>query len=51
VLVGLPAGLCALVMIGTFVLVPMMGITGAGWAWLGAQCVVAAGVLLHRRMA
>ncbi len=51
VLVGLPAGLCTLVMIGTFVLVPMMGITGAGWAWLGAQCVVAAGVLLRRRMA
>jgi O-antigen/teichoic acid export membrane protein len=50
VLVGLPAGLCALVMIGTFVLVPMMGIAGAGWAWLGAQCVVAAAVLLHRRM-
>jgi O-antigen/teichoic acid export membrane protein len=50
VLVGLPATLCALVIIGTVVLVPMIGITGAGWAWLGAQCVVAAGVLLRRRM-
>jgi O-antigen/teichoic acid export membrane protein len=50
VLVGLPATLCALVMIGTFTLVPIMGITGAGWAWLGAQCVLAAGVLLRRRM-
>jgi O-antigen/teichoic acid export membrane protein len=49
VLVGLPAGLCVLVMTGTFVLVPMMGITGAGWAWLGAQCLVAAVVLLRRR--
>lgn len=51
VLVGLPVGLCALVMTGTFVLVPMMGITGAGWAWLGAQCLVAGVVLLRRRMA
>jgi O-antigen/teichoic acid export membrane protein len=51
VLVGLPAGLCALVMIGTFVLVPLMGITGAGCAWLGAQCLVAGVVLLRRRMA
>lgn len=50
VLVGLPAALCALVMLGTFTLVPIMGITGAGWAWLGAQCILAAGVLLRRRM-
>lgn len=48
VLVGLPAGLCALVIVGTVVLVPMMGITGAGWAWLGAQCLVAVVVLVHR---
>jgi O-antigen/teichoic acid export membrane protein len=48
VLVGLPAGLCAAVIIGTVVLVPLMGITGAGWAWLGAQCVVAVVVLLYR---
>jgi O-antigen/teichoic acid export membrane protein len=51
VLVGLPAGLCALVIIGTVVLVPMIGITGAGWAWLGAQCLAAAVVLLRRRLA
>ena len=48
-LIGLPAALCALVMTGTFVLVPLVGITGAGWAWLGAQCLVAALVLLRRR--
>ena len=51
VLVGQPAALCVLVVTGTVVLVPMMGITGAGWAWLGAQCVVAALVLVRRRMA
>lgn len=51
VLVGQPAALCALVIVGTVVLVPMIGITGAGWAWLGAQCLVAAAVLLQRRMA
>ncbi|GAA0948573.1 hypothetical protein GCM10009559_48310 [Pseudonocardia zijingensis] len=51
VLVGQPAALCALVITGTVVLVPMIGITGAGWAWLGGQCLVAAGILVRRRLA
>jgi hypothetical protein len=33
------------------VLVPTMGINGAEWAWLGAQSVAAAAILLHRRRA
>jgi O-antigen/teichoic acid export membrane protein len=49
VLVGLPATLSAAVILGTVVLVPAMGVTGAGWAWLVAQSVLAAVILLRRR--
>jgi O-antigen/teichoic acid export membrane protein len=48
VLVGLPAALSVSVFAGTVILVPMMGITGAGWAWLTAQSVLAAVILLRR---
>ncbi|OZM84110.1 lipopolysaccharide biosynthesis protein [Pseudonocardia sp. MH-G8] len=48
---GLPAATSAAVIVGTLVLVPAMGITGAGWAWLAAQSVAAAVILLHRRKA
>jgi O-antigen/teichoic acid export membrane protein len=51
VLVGQPAALSVMVIVGTVVLVPEMGVTGAGWAWLVAQCVLAAVVLLRRRKA
>jgi O-antigen/teichoic acid export membrane protein len=46
---GLPAATSAAVIAGTLVLIPAIGITGAGWAWLGAQSVAAAVILLHRR--
>jgi O-antigen/teichoic acid export membrane protein len=48
---GLPAATSAAVITGTLVLIPTMGITGAGWAWLAAQSVAAAAVLLYRRRA
>ena len=48
---GLPAATSAAVITGTLVLIPTMGITGAGWAWLTAQSVAAAAILLHRRRA
>jgi O-antigen/teichoic acid export membrane protein len=50
VLIGVPAALSVAVFTGTLVLVPTMGITGAGWAWLAAQCVLAAVILLRRRV-
>jgi Na+-driven multidrug efflux pump len=50
VLIGVPAALSVAVFAGTLVLVPTMGITGAGWAWLAAQCVLAAVILLRRRV-
>jgi len=46
---GLPAATSAAVITSTLVLIPTMGITGVGWAWLGAQSVAAAAILLHRR--
>jgi O-antigen/teichoic acid export membrane protein len=46
---GLPAATSAAVIAGTLVLIPAIGITGAGWAWLAAQGVAAAAILLHRR--
>jgi hypothetical protein len=49
VLFAVPALLAAMVFGGTWVLLPVMGVTGAGVAWLGAQCLLAAGILLHRR--
>jgi O-antigen/teichoic acid export membrane protein len=46
--VALPAVLSALVIAGTCVLLPILGLTGAGVAWLGAQTLIAAVVLLRR---
>ena len=48
VLVGLPAVQSVAVFAGTLVLVPLLGVVGAGWAWLGTQCVLAAVILLRR---
>ncbi len=48
---GLPAATSAAVITGTLVLIPTMGITGAGWAWLAAQSGAAVAVLLYRRRA
>jgi O-antigen/teichoic acid export membrane protein len=48
---GLPAATSATVITGTLILIPAIGITGAGWAWLAAQSVAAAAILLHRRRA
>jgi O-antigen/teichoic acid export membrane protein len=48
---GLPAATSAAVIVSTLVLIPTMGITGAGWAWLAAQSGAAAAILLHRRRA
>jgi O-antigen/teichoic acid export membrane protein len=48
---GLPAATSAAVIASTLVLIPTVGITGAGWAWLAAQSVAAAAILLHRRKA
>ncbi|MGH3585558.1 MAG: hypothetical protein ACRDQ0_04470, partial [Pseudonocardia sp.] len=46
---GLPAAISAVVIVATLVLVPTIGIVGVGWAWLSAQTVAAAVILLHRR--
>jgi O-antigen/teichoic acid export membrane protein len=48
---GLPAATSAAVIVSTLILIPTMGITGAGWAWLAAQSGAAAAILLHRRRA
>jgi O-antigen/teichoic acid export membrane protein len=48
---GLPAAASATVITGTLILIPAIGITGAGWAWLAAQSVAATAILLHRRRA
>jgi O-antigen/teichoic acid export membrane protein len=48
---GLPAATAAAVIGSTVVLVPALGITGVGWAWLGAQSVAAAVILVLRRRA
>jgi O-antigen/teichoic acid export membrane protein len=45
---GLPAAISAAVIVATLVLVPAVGIVGVGWAWLSAQSVAAAVILLHR---
>jgi O-antigen/teichoic acid export membrane protein len=50
VLFAVPAVLATVVFGSTWVLLPVMGITGAGVAWLGAQCLLAAGILAHRRL-
>jgi O-antigen/teichoic acid export membrane protein len=46
---GLPAAISAVVIVATIILVPAVGIVGVGWAWLSAQSVAAAVILLHRR--
>jgi O-antigen/teichoic acid export membrane protein len=46
---GLPAAISAAVIISTLFLLPTMGITGAGWAWLAGQSVAAIAILLYRR--
>ena len=48
VLFGLPAATTTAVIAGSWFLMPVMGINGTGVAWLGAQSVAAAGVLLVR---
>jgi O-antigen/teichoic acid export membrane protein len=48
--VVVPATLAVLVVAGTCVLVPILGVTAAGVAWLGAQIVVAVGVLIDRQI-
>jgi O-antigen/teichoic acid export membrane protein len=48
---GLPATLSAAVAVATLVLAPAVGVVGAGWAWLSAQSLAAAVILLHRRRA
>ncbi len=40
-LVSVQAVFCALVLGFSIALLPMLGIVGVGWAWLGAQCLVA----------
>ncbi|GAA5139770.1 lipopolysaccharide biosynthesis protein [Pseudonocardia adelaidensis] len=48
VLFGLPAAVTTAVIAGSWFLMPVMGVAGTGVAWLGAQGVAAAGVLLVR---
>ncbi len=42
--------LCAIVVAASLVLLPVMGIDGVGWAWLVAQSVIAAAVMIFRRV-
>jgi O-antigen/teichoic acid export membrane protein len=48
VLFGLPAAITTTVIVGSWFLMPVMGVVGTGVAWLGAQSIAAAGVLLVR---
>ncbi|MHA6622382.1 lipopolysaccharide biosynthesis protein [Pseudonocardia sp. DLS-67] len=48
VLFGLPAAITTAVIAGSWFLMPVLGVVGAGVAWLGAQSVAAAGLLLVR---
>jgi O-antigen/teichoic acid export membrane protein len=48
VLFGLPAAITTAVIVGSWFLMPLMGVVGTGVAWLGAQSIAAAGVLLAR---
>ena len=50
VLFGLPAALSAMVIGGSWVLLPVMGVAGPGVAWLVAQCLLAAWILVRRWM-
>lgn len=51
VLVGLPAAVAAAVLAGSWLLMPRLGLAGAGAALLGAQTLAAAAVLGVRRFA
>jgi hypothetical protein len=48
VLFGLPAVITTAVIAGSWYLMPVMGLVGTGVAWLGAQGLAAAGILLAR---
>jgi O-antigen/teichoic acid export membrane protein len=48
ILFGLPAAIATAVIAGSWYLMPLMGVVGTGVAWLGAQSVAAAVVLLVR---
>jgi O-antigen/teichoic acid export membrane protein len=50
VLFALPAAITTAVIAGSWFLMPVMGVVGTGVAWLGAQSVAAAGVLLVRAL-
>jgi O-antigen/teichoic acid export membrane protein len=50
VLFGLPAAITTAVIAGSWYLMPVMGVVGTGVAWLGAQSVAAAGVLVVRAL-
>ncbi|MFE9650469.1 lipopolysaccharide biosynthesis protein [Streptomyces sp. NPDC006365] len=47
-LVGLQVALCVLVLGLTRFLLPVLGVTGAGVAWLAAECLIAAPLLIWR---
>jgi hypothetical protein len=51
VLVALPASIAALVFLGTWLLMPSLGVTAPGVAWLGAQTLLAVVVLVQRWVA
>jgi O-antigen/teichoic acid export membrane protein len=44
--IAIPATLAVAVIVGTVLLMPSLGVTGAGVAWLGAQTLAAAAILL-----
>jgi O-antigen/teichoic acid export membrane protein len=46
--IAIPATLAAIVIVGTALLMPSFGVTAAGVAWLGAQTLAAAAILLLR---
>lgn len=46
--VGLQIALCSLVLGFSLLLLPTFGITGAGMAWLAAECLIAAPLLIWR---
>ena len=46
--IAIPATLAVAVIVGTALLMPSLGVTGAGVAWLGAQTLAAAAILLQR---
>jgi O-antigen/teichoic acid export membrane protein len=43
----LNTGMAATTLILAWILLPRLGIAGAGWAWLLAQCAGSLGVLVH----